>query len=164
MAEAKKTPDAAGTITTAQAAKLLGVSEAWIGKLHKMEYVPKAGRGKWNLVAVVQGYIRFLKDEDRRSSKSASASRMQDVKTARLEMQMKVESRELVPFEDAKLVLDTAAGLIRSSVMAVPAKYTRDLKERRRLEDLLAAALGQIATGIDRKAAALEEGDDIVEA
>lgn len=164
MAEDKRSSEPAGTITTGQAAKLLMVSEAWVGKLHKMEYVPKAGRGKWNLVSVVQGYIRFLKDEDRRSSKSASASRMQDVKTARLELQMRAESRELVPFDDAKLVLDTAAGLMRSSVMAVPAKFTRDLKERRRLENLLSEALGQIATGIDKKAEALEEGQDVVEA
>lgn len=162
MADRKQ--DAAGTITTTQAAKLLGVSEAWIGKLHKMEYVPKAGRGKWNLVAVVQGYIRFLKDEDRRSSKSASASRMQDVKTARLEMQMQQERRELVPLEDTRLVLDTAAGLLKSSIMAVPAKYTRDIKERRRLEGLLAEALGQIASGIDKKADALAAGEDVVEA
>ena len=53
MAEKKKQADP-GVITTSQAAKLLMVSEVWIGKLHKMEYVPKAGRGKWNLVAVVQ--------------------------------------------------------------------------------------------------------------
>lgn len=161
MATAKKKDDP-GVITTAQAAKLLGVSEMWIGKLHKMEYVPKVGRGKWSLVAVVQGYIRFLKDEDRRSSKSASHSRMTDIKAERLEMQMRAERRELVPLDDTRLVLDTAAGLMQSSLMAVPAKYTRDVAERRRLEGLIADALGDIAKGIDKKADALAKGEDVL--
>lgn len=163
MAGEKKQPDAAGQITTAQAAKLLMVSEAWIGKLHKMEYVPKAARGKWNLVAVVQGYIRFLKDEDRRSSKSASHSRMTDIKAERLEMQMKAERRELVPFEDTRLVLDTAAGLMQSSLMSIPAKFTRDIAERRRLEGMIAQALNDIADGMEKKAEALKKGGDVLE-
>lgn len=162
MAEKKKQADP-GVITTTQAAKLLMVSEAWIGKLHKMEYVPKAGRGKWNLVSVVQGYIRFLKDEDRRSSKSASHSRMTDIKAERLEMQMKAERRELVPFDDTRLVLDTAAGLMQSTLMAVPAKFTRDIAERRRLEALIVEALGTVADGIEKKADALKKGTDVLE-
>ena len=159
----RKTSEPAGTISTSQAAKLLMVSEMWVGKLHKMEYIPKAGRGKWNLVAVVQGYIRFLKDEDRRSSKSAAQSRITDIKAARLEMQMQADRRELVPLDDARLVLDTAASLMQSNLMAVPAKFTRDVKERRRLEAMIAEALGKIADGIDKKAAALTTGDEIIE-
>lgn len=159
----RRSADQAGQITTAQAAKLLMVSEAWIGKLHKMEYVPKAARGKWNLVAVVQGYIRFLKDEDRRSSKSASHSRMTDIKAERLEMQMKAERRELVPFEDTRLVLDTAAGLMQSSLMSIPAKFTRDIAERRRLEGMIAQALNDIADGMEKKAEALKKGGDVLE-
>lgn len=162
MAGEKKQADA-GIITTTQAAKLLMVSEAWVGKLHKMEYVPKAGRGRWNLVAVVQGYIRFLKDEDRRSSKSASHSRMTDIKAERLEMQMRAERRELVPFDDTRLVLDTAAGLMQSALMSVPAKFTRDVAERRRLEKLIAEALNSVADGMEKKAAALKEGEDVME-
>lgn len=158
----RKTSEPAGTISTSQAAKLLMVSEMWIGKLHKMEYIPKAGRGKWNLVAVVQGYIRFLKDEDRRSSKSAAQSRITDIKAARLEMQMQADRRELVPLDDARLVLDTAASLMQSNLMAVPAKFTRDVKERRRLEAMIAEALGKIADDIDKKAASLTTGDEII--
>jgi phage terminase Nu1 subunit (DNA packaging protein) len=159
----QKTSDPAGTISTSQAAKLLMVSEMWIGKLHKMEYIPKAGRGKWNLIAVVQGYIRFLKDEDRRSSKSAAQSRITDIKAARLEMQMQAERRELVPLDDTRLVLDTAASLMQSNLMAVPSKFTRDVKERRRLEAMIAEALCKIADGMDKKAAALTTGDEIIE-
>ena len=150
--------DAAGIISTGQAAKLLMVTEEWVNKLHKMEYLPKAGRGKWNLVSVVQGYINFLKDDERRSSKSASASRMQEVKTERLEQQMMAERRDLIPLADARLVLDTAAALIQSKMMSIPAQYTRDPVERARLEALVSAQLNTIADEIEAKAEDLRTG------
>lgn len=49
----------AGVITTAQAAKLLIVSEAWLGRLAKEGYIQKLDRGRWNLVSVVQGHNCF---------------------------------------------------------------------------------------------------------
>jgi phage terminase Nu1 subunit (DNA packaging protein) len=138
------------------------VSEAYIGRLAKMEYLSKAGRGRWSLVNVVQGYIRFLKDEDRRSSKSASASRMTEVRTSAIEMKMATERRELVPREDVNLVLDSAASLMQSALMAVPSKYTRNLAEKRKLEKLIADALGVVADGMEKKAKALEKGQDVL--
>jgi phage terminase Nu1 subunit (DNA packaging protein) len=157
----KKLPP--GIVTTAQAAKVLMVSEAWIGRLHKMEYVPKHGRGQWNLVAVFQGYIRFLKDEERRSSKSAAASRNRDVKTEMLEMQLKEKRRELVPIDDVQIVLDTAASLMQSTLMSVPSKFTRDIKERNRLDKMITTALGKIGDGMEAKMGALSEGGDVLE-
>lgn len=66
----------AGTITTAQAARLLMLSDERIRQLVKDGYIPRVAQGRFNLVAVVQGYIRFLKDEERRSSKSAADNRV----------------------------------------------------------------------------------------
>ena len=151
------------TITTKEAAALLMVSTVWVGKLADQGYVEKVGRGRWDLANVVQGYIRWLKDEDRRSSKTATASRMQEVKTARLEMQMAKERHELVPIEDVMLVLDTMTSLTKSSVMSVAARYTRDIPERRRLERILVEALDGIARGMEKKADALANGGDVME-
>lgn len=150
-------------ITTPEAETLLGVSRVWIMKLSKAGYIAQHSRGRWVLSEVVQGYVRFLRDEDRRSSKSSSASRMQDVKTQRLEMQMAAERRDLVPREEAQIVLDTAAAAIRGPVMAVAAKYTRQIADRRRLERLLADALGTAADTIEKRAQALATGRGIEE-
>jgi hypothetical protein len=150
-------------ITTPEAEALLGVSRVWIMKLSKAGYIAQHSRGRWILSEVVQGYIRFLRDEDRRTSKSSSASRMQDVKTQRLEMQMAADRRELVPREEAQIVLDTAAASMRGPVMAVAAKFTREVAERRRLERLLGDALGTIADTLDKRAQALATGRGIEE-
>ncbi len=161
MAQRKKpAPDpTAATITTAQASALLGLSENWINRLHKEGFVGKAGRGRWKLDAVVQGYISWLKDEERRHSKSAAHSRMTDLKAVQLEMKLQRERGELVPLEDARLVLDTASALMTSTIMSVPARFTRDPKERKRLETLVAEALGKVADGLDTKAAELSTGE-----
>ena len=126
----------AGVITTAQAAKLLMVSEAWLGRLAKEGYIQKLDRGRWNLVSVVQGHIRFLKDEERRSTKSAAHTRIQDIRA---------ERRELVPLDDARLVLDTAAAEMRAKLMAIPPAFTREVEERRKFEGLVVDALNEIA-------------------
>ena len=80
----------------------------------------KLDRGRWNLVSVVQGHIRFLKDEERRISKSAAHTRIQDIPAERLDLQLRAERRELVPLDDARLVLDTAAAEMRAKLMAIP--------------------------------------------
>lgn len=64
----------AGTITTAQAARLLMVSDERIRQLAKNGHIPKIAKDRFNLIVVVQGYIRFLKDEERRSSRTTTAS------------------------------------------------------------------------------------------
>ena len=151
--------DEAGVVSTEMASKLLMISAARLGQIEKMEYVKKVGRNRWNLVNLVQGYINFLRDEDRRSSKSAGASRIQSIRADQLEMDVAAKRRELVPIEDVRLILDSAAGLMRSEMMAVPARFTRDVGERKRLDGLMAAAMNKVADGMDEKATAIEANE-----
>jgi predicted transcriptional regulator of viral defense system len=60
--------EGAGTITIDVAAKLLMVTPEWIRRLSKDGWIAKTERGRYRVVDVVQGYIRFLKDEARRVS------------------------------------------------------------------------------------------------
>ena len=61
----------AGTITIDVAAKLLTVTPEWVRQLTKDGWIAKTNRGRYRVVDVVQGYIRFLKDEARRVTKTA---------------------------------------------------------------------------------------------
>ena len=63
----------AGLIPIGQAARLLMISEERIRQLVKQGFVPKPEkRGFVQLVGAVQGYLRYLKDDERRSAKSAA--------------------------------------------------------------------------------------------
>lgn len=86
----------AGMITTAQAAKLLKVSEDWVRQLSRKGYIPKAARGKFNLVSVVHGYIAYRDDDSRRTTKSASESRVRDARADEIERRMRSRSSKIV--------------------------------------------------------------------
>jgi hypothetical protein len=67
----------AGLIPIGQAARLLMISEERIRQLVKQGFIPRPEkRGFVQLVGAVQGYLRYLKDDERRSAKSAADSRV----------------------------------------------------------------------------------------
>ncbi|MDN2579017.1 hypothetical protein [Aquibium sp. ELW1220] len=73
-----------GLIPVGQAARLLMISEERIRQLVKQGYVPRSEkRGNLQLVGSVPGYLRYLKDDERRSAKSAADSRVRDAGRSR---------------------------------------------------------------------------------
>jgi hypothetical protein len=54
------------------------VSPERIRQLSKEGWIEKQGRDQFFLVDVVQGYIRFRNDSDRRAQKSAADGRVRD--------------------------------------------------------------------------------------
>ncbi|SOC47716.1 hypothetical protein SAMN05892877_13242 [Rhizobium subbaraonis] len=151
----------AGTIPLAMAARLLMISEERVRQLVKMEYIPKVRKGMYPLVGVVQGYIRFLKDEERRSSKSATASRMQEAKATEIDMRIAEKRRELIPIDEAHAVIDTLVGKVRSEISAVPKRVTRDLAVRKKIESEVNGSLNRIAEAMVALATTLREGGDL---
>lgn len=152
----------AGTITTAQAARLLMVSDERIRQLAKNGHIPKIAKDRFNLVAVVQGYIRFLKDEERRSSKSAADSRVRDARAAEIERRMAREDRDLIMLDEAMAAYDFAVGLFLESVSGLPARMTRNASERRRLEAICDGERQRLADRFAEGASALRTGEAAV--
>lgn len=126
----------ANLIPISQAAALLMVTERWIRDLQKKGYVPKADRGMVSLVGAVQGYIKWLKDEERRTSKSAAASRVQDARAREIEIRIAKEEGRLVELEEAESVFAEIIGAYRSELSGIPAALTRDLDFRAKIEKL----------------------------
>src|SRR6266540_4102737 len=73
-------------LNTEQAAKLLMVSPAWVRRLAKDGWISKVDGRHFRLVDVVQGHIRFMRDEKRRSNKTASACRVQEARAREIEI------------------------------------------------------------------------------
>lgn len=150
-----------GMITVGQVAKILMVSEERVRQLVKLGYIPRATKGQYVWIAAVQGYIRFLKEEDRRSSKSASASRLQDAKVAEAEMRMAEKRRELVSVEEATIALDIVMAKVRDEFTGLPARVTRDMDLRRKLEAEANGSLNRIADSLTASAEFIEKGGDL---
>jgi hypothetical protein len=162
--------DAAGTIPVDVAAKLLMVTPEWVRRLTKDGWIAKTDRGRYRVVDVVQGYIRFLKDEARRSSKTASLSRLQDIRTRKEELAVAQTERELVPLVEAMTLVDEVAGAVVARINAIPARLTRNIEQREQLQREVDDALTEVADRIaklgrsyradDEDPAAEEEGID----
>lgn len=154
----------AGTISTAQAARLLMVSDERIRQLAKNGHIPKIAKDRFNLIAVVQGYIRFLKDEERRSSKSAADSRVRDARAAEIERRMAREDRDIIMLDEAMAAYDFATGLYLTSISGLPARMTRNASERRRLEAICDGERQRLADRFAEGASALRSGEAAVDA
>jgi hypothetical protein len=135
---------ASGTIPMAQAALLLMISDERVRQLQRGGYIPRAEKGRVPLVGAVQGYIRFLKDEERRSQRTAAESRVRDARAREIELRTARDEQELIPAEEAVAYAQEVFGQLVSRLNGLPAQFTRDLDERRRLE----AAIDDIRTEV----------------
>lgn len=146
-------------IDTATAAALLKVTPRWIQQLAADGWIKAAGRGKWPLVGTVQGYIAFLKDENARKTKSASQSAVQEARAEEIRRRIAREDRQTIDLAEALEALDRATGEFVQSLSGLPARITRNPRERQRIEaivdgerqrlaDRFAEIAGSLSTGV----------------
>jgi hypothetical protein len=126
----------------------LGVSAQRVGQLANAGWfkaLDGARRGTYNWIEACGGYVRFLRDEDRRSSKSASETRIKDAKAFDIEVRTKQRLGHLIPLEVYEEMIDNIAGVVRSEFAGMAAACTRDLTMRRIIEREANARLRRIA-------------------
>lgn len=157
-------PTPAGTVTTAQAARLLMVSQDWIRQLVRKGYIPKAARDRFNLVALIQGYVRYRDDQAQQASRSAADSRVRDARAAEIERRMAREDRDIIMLEEAMEAYDFATGLYLESVSGLPARMTRNASERRRLQAICDGERQRLADRFAEGASALRTGSPAADA
>jgi hypothetical protein len=140
----KPAAQAGGLIKTEVAAALLMVTVEWVRRLTNEGWITKVAKDQYRVQDVVQGYIKYLRDENRQTSKSAAASRVQDARAEAIQLQLD-EKRGVMLQQgqaEAVTVIDEFFGGLRSDLMAIPARVTADLVLRRKIEDGIDDAFG----------------------
>lgn len=147
-------PAGAGLISTETAAKLLMISIEWVRRLTREGAIKKVGKDQYRVVDVVQGYITYLRDENRKTSKSAAASRVQDERAEEIRLRNAERKGTLIEQAQAEAVrvIDEIAGPLRSDLMAIPAQVTKDLALRRKIEERIDGAFGAASKRADAAA------------
>lgn len=157
----------AGTITLGQAARLLKVSDERVRQLSKAGYFLPIAHGRYNLVAVVQGYIRYRNDRRERVDEAPS-SPLSQAKLAAIERRMAREDRDLIAMDEALASYDLATSIYIESLRSLPAQITRNPAERvrlaaiveidvRRLETEFSIGRHRLVTGEDENVSEEEE-------
>lgn len=158
MATSSETAPQAGRITPDQAAKLLMLSTERLRQLVKAGYIPRTQDKTYPLVGVVQGYIKFLRDEDRRSSKSAADSGLKASRQREIDMRIAEKRRELVPRAEAEAAMDLVVGKINEELHSLPARVSRDPGMRRQIANELSESVNRVAKHLATGQSALAEG------
>lgn len=149
-----------GMIATASAVKLLMLSEARLRQLASQGHFPKAVRGHYQLVPLVQGYIKFLKDEERRTSIVQADSGLKAARQRLVEISIAEKEGRLIDMEDAEAAFEHAIGVFRSELDGLPASVTRDRKLRAAIEQGLNGAFTRCEARFREAGKALRAGRD----
>lgn len=150
-------------VSTADLAEVLGVSERRVQQLASAGVLRRQRHGEWVLPESVQAFVEHkVQSEIRRLTKSSAvgADRLKEIKARREELKLAREERELVPLADAIFAMDQIAGTVGLEVNNIPARYTRDLDERDRLQVEIDAVLETVASRIQKCGAALRADSD----
>lgn len=145
-------------INTEKAARLIMKSPERVRQLEKEGWITRTGSGsdrQYRLLDVVQGYIRFRDDEDRRTNKTAAQSRITDARSREVELKNAQREGRLIELEEALAVIESIIGLLRSLLSGLAARVTRDLQFRRIIETAVHDILDTIADVAAQRAKAL---------
>jgi hypothetical protein len=152
------------TLTVSQVAALCGRSTQWVHQLAKAGFVQKQGKNEYALVAVVRGVIAYYEDLQAKNGKTAAANRATEARTREIELRIQERQRDLIPLEDARAVVSEMAALVRAEFQGLPARYTRDMQDRRKLEQDIDGSFERLSRRAEEAARALETGSGDLEA
>lgn len=151
-------------LSTAQAAELLEITAERVRQLVKSGHIEKRGKDQIPLLSAVRGYIRFLKEDERRSSKSASASRVQDSRAREIDLKVAEREGRLVDVVEHRDIFAEVFGTLKAGLAGVPARVTRDMDHRRKLETEIDDILRQAADRFEQASRDLGDAGPAVEA
>jgi hypothetical protein len=147
---ARSSDAAEATASLSEISKLLMLTPQRVRQLVNDGWIVQASRNVYSVAAAVQGYIKFLKDEERRTSKSAATSRLHDVRTREVELRMAREENRLVDIEDVTIAVGEIVGGFRSELAGLQAACTRDLALRRVIEKHLHGAIDRCRKRLEK--------------
>lgn len=157
--------DEGGIISAPVAAQLLMMTPQRLRQLVGEGYIPKPkAKDKYSLVGCVQGYIRFLKDQERRGQKVQAEGRLKDVRTREVELRIAERENRLIDTEEHEAVLAEILGIINSGLSGFPARITRDMPLRQKIETELDDLLKRAADRCEQRCKELRDSGTISEA
>lgn len=101
--------------------------------------------GRVDLVVVLPAFFNELRASLRAGSATASAERARLARAAAQELRLAEAQRTLIPSDDAETAMDHLVGTVLTSIASMPARLTRDVRQRRVIEARLHALQGKIA-------------------
>jgi hypothetical protein len=151
------------TVPIATLAGLFGVTDRQARNLLEMSKVKSRARGHWPLAEAVRAVLAQARESREPDQLSAARARALNAKAKAQEVALARTERDLIPLEEAIAVMDELCAVTREVLIGLPARITRDLDLRRKIEAEVHAGQLRIVRKLTAGAAALREGTDDVE-
>ena len=139
---------------------VIGVSARRINQLVKEKWIPKSARNTISLSDGVQGYIAFLEDCHEKARPTATDDELRAERARKLRLENDCTEGKLVEIDEAFNAIDVGFGAVRVGMAAVPARVTRDLELRQKIEDEINRALTAVAEELESRAVLLQRGEN----
>lgn len=110
--------------------------------------LPALDGDKLPMVEAIHAFLHHLRDENRTASASAAMARARDARAEASELALAVARRDVIPSAEAEATTDYLCGAISEAIGGLPARVTRDMRERRAIEDALRRAQEAIAADL----------------
>jgi len=119
-------------LNTEQLAALLQVDRSWVRRLAHEQALHKVD-GRFRLIDAVQAYLRYVKNEQRRTGKAEATNRVLEARAKDIELRTRLREKSLIEIDDALEALDGIVGVMLTELSELPT-HTRDLQARRIIE------------------------------
>ncbi len=137
-------------------ASLLDISERRVQQLSRAGVIPKAARGRYELIGSVRGYIRHLRDlnikgESGTADYGTERARLVKAKADLAEMEASQMRGDLLPAPDVTAAWTEIVALMRSRLLVLPDKIAPVVHETTSLNqarDVIKKAVYEILTEI----------------
>lgn len=125
-------------------AALLGITDRQVRNLADEGVAKRAGRGRYLLGESIRAVIA---QAEKRASSALDAEKAALMAARRQETEMRIAEKrgELVPREEVDFTLSTVIGGMKSDLMSLPARVSRDVSIRRAIEAEIARILNSAA-------------------
>ena len=135
----------------------LEFSPTWLKKLEQQGFVERLENKLFDGGAVCLGYIRWLKDDARRGSKTEGAKAKEAEQLRRLQIENAKMVGDLVDFEMVEAFFAESHTKLRSIFGGIPAGLSRDPELRALLEKRLNAGFDEYRAAFEAMAAAVRD-------
>jgi hypothetical protein len=130
------------------AARLLNVDPSRISQLRRDGTIEAVG-GQFAAGKLVHDFIRYV-EQRKTSARIDDDKKIRALRIEAMERKAKQDAGEWVPIDWMKETELTLCGKLLSHIVSVPARFTRDIKERRRLEAMLDEGRAEFCNSIGR--------------
>ena len=139
---------------------IVGVSARRVNQLVKEKWIPKSARNTVSLKEGVQGYIAFLEDRHEKDRPTATDEELRAERARKLRLENDRTEGKIMETDAAFDAIDKICATIRIGLAALPARVTRELALRRKIEDEVDRILTAVSAKLEDRGTLLAGGED----